>query len=67
MAFASGQLSFYKVRALTRIADGVNEAELLKLAHHATAAQTENWCAPTAGSVASPNVNRPWPVMLCAN
>ena len=40
-AFESGQLSFSKVRALTRIADGVNEAELLELAHHATAAQVE--------------------------
>jgi hypothetical protein len=40
-AFASGQLSFSKVRALTRIADGANEAELLELAHHATAAQVE--------------------------
>jgi hypothetical protein len=40
-AFESGQLSFSKVRALTRIADGANEAELLKLAHHATAAQVE--------------------------
>ena len=41
-AFESGQLSFSKVRALTRIADGANEAELLDLAHHATAAQVEN-------------------------
>jgi len=40
-AFASGQLSFSKVRALTRIADGANEAELLELAHHATASQVE--------------------------
>jgi hypothetical protein len=40
-AFKSGQLSFSKVRALTRIADGANEAELLELAHHATAAQVE--------------------------
>jgi hypothetical protein len=40
-AFESGQLSFSKVRALTRIADGANEAELLDLAHHATAAQVE--------------------------
>jgi len=40
-AFASGQLSFSKVRALTRIADGANEAELLELAHHATAAKVE--------------------------
>jgi len=40
-AFESGQLSFSKVRALSRIADGANEAELLELAHHATAAQVE--------------------------
>ena len=40
-AFASGRLSFSKVRALTRIADGTNEAELLELAQHATAAQVE--------------------------
>jgi hypothetical protein len=40
-AFASGQLSFSKVRALTRIADSSNEAQLLELAHHATAAQVE--------------------------
>jgi hypothetical protein len=40
-AFESGQLSFSKVRALTRIADPANEAELLELAHHATAAQVE--------------------------
>jgi hypothetical protein len=40
-AFESGQLSFSKVRALTRIADDANEAELLELAFHATAAQVE--------------------------
>jgi len=40
-AFASGQLSFSKVRALTRIAAGANEAKLLELAQHATAAQVE--------------------------
>ena len=40
-ALESGQLSFSKVRALSRIADGANEAELLELAHHATAAQVE--------------------------
>jgi hypothetical protein len=40
-AFESGKLSFSKVRALTRIADGANEAELLELAFHATAAQVE--------------------------
>jgi len=40
-AFASGELSFSKVRALTRIADADNEAELLNLARYATAAQVE--------------------------
>lgn len=40
-AFESGQLSFSKVRALTRIADPANEAELLELAFYATAAQVE--------------------------
>jgi hypothetical protein len=40
-ALESGQLSFSKVRALTRIADGANETQLLELAHHATAAQVE--------------------------
>ena len=40
-SFASGQLSFSKVRALTRIADCSNEVELLELSLHATAAQVE--------------------------
>jgi hypothetical protein len=40
-AFASGELSFSKVRALTRIANADNEAELLDLARYATAAQVE--------------------------
>jgi len=40
-AFAAGELSFSKVRALTRIADAGNEAELLNLALQATAAQVE--------------------------
>ena len=40
-AFGSGRLSFSKVRALTRIAESKNEAELLELALYATAAQVE--------------------------
>jgi len=40
-SFASGELSFSKVRALTRIADADNEAKLLELARYATAAQVE--------------------------
>jgi hypothetical protein len=40
-SYATGELSFSKVRAVTRIADPDNEAELLHLARHATAAQVE--------------------------
>ena len=39
--FATGELSFSKVRAVTRIADPENEKELLELARYATAAQVE--------------------------
>jgi hypothetical protein len=39
--FATGELSFSKVRAVTRIAYPENEKELLDLARHATAAQVE--------------------------
>lgn len=38
-AMARGELSFSKVRALTRVATPENEAELLEVARHATAAQ----------------------------
>jgi hypothetical protein len=40
-AFARGQLSYAKVRALTRVATAENEAMLLDLARAATAAQLE--------------------------
>jgi Domain of unknown function (DUF222)/HNH endonuclease len=40
-AFASGELSYAKVRALTRVADEDSEEELLELARHLTAAQLE--------------------------
>src|SRR5256885_15958341 len=40
-AFARGELSFSKVRAVTRVADHADEAQLLVLALHATAAQLE--------------------------
>jgi len=39
--FARGELSYAKVRALTRVADPESESELLELARHATAAQLE--------------------------
>jgi hypothetical protein len=40
-AMARGQLSYSKVRALTRVASPENEAELLEVARHATAAHVE--------------------------
>ena len=40
-AFGAGELSYSKVRALTRVADADGEAELIELARHATAAQLE--------------------------
>ena len=40
-AFARGQISFAKVRALTRVADPANEESLLELALELTAAQLE--------------------------
>ena len=43
-AFASGELSYSKVRALTRVASEQTEAELVELARHATGAQLERLC-----------------------
>ncbi|HVX21161.1 MAG TPA: DUF222 domain-containing protein [Acidimicrobiales bacterium] len=40
-AFGKGELSYSKVRALTRVAEPSTEATLVALAHHATAAQLE--------------------------
>ncbi|MCP4332024.1 MAG: DUF222 domain-containing protein [Gammaproteobacteria bacterium] len=40
-SYATGELSFSKVRAVTRIGDPENERELLDLARYATAAQVE--------------------------
>jgi len=39
--FARGELSYSKVRALTRVADAECEGDLIELARHATAAQLE--------------------------
>jgi len=43
-AFASGELSYSKVRALTRVATEKTEAQLVELARHATGAQLEKLC-----------------------
>jgi hypothetical protein len=40
-AFACGELSYAKVRALTRVAEAESEEELLELARHMTASQLE--------------------------
>jgi Domain of unknown function (DUF222) len=40
-AFAAGELSYAKVRALTRVAEPESEEELLELARHMTASQLE--------------------------
>jgi hypothetical protein len=42
--FASGVLSYSKVRALTRVATEKTEADLVELARHATGAQLEKLC-----------------------
>ncbi len=39
--FAAGRLSYSKVRALSRVAEGAMEADLIELAHRSTAAQLE--------------------------
>lgn len=44
MAFARGELSYSKVRALTRVATRENEDELLDHALHTTAARVEERC-----------------------
>jgi hypothetical protein len=42
--FARGELSYAKVRAMTRVATPANEARLLELARNATGAQLERIC-----------------------
>src|SRR4051794_33645173 len=48
-AFARGELSYSKVRALTRVDNVVREQELLQLAQYATAAQLERMVAGYRG------------------
>ena len=43
-AFAAGELSYCKVRAMTRVATEATEARLLEMARHATGAQLEAVC-----------------------
>jgi hypothetical protein len=54
IAFAKGELSYSKVRALTRVAEVHNEDALLDFARHTTAARVEERCRELrCGTVAS--------------
>ena len=52
-SFAAGELSFSKVRALTRVENVEREADLLELARHATASQLERLLRAYRGVVAT--------------
>src|SRR5262245_53721044 len=52
-AFAEGELSYSKVRALTRVEDVEREQDLLDLARHATASQLERLLRAYRGVVAT--------------
>jgi hypothetical protein len=59
-AFGSGELSYSKVRAITRVATAETEADLAELARHATGAQLERLVRSYRGvlAVALEDVNR---------
>jgi hypothetical protein len=59
-AFAKGTLSYSKVRALTRVADALNEKELLAFAMTTTAARVEERCRQMRNtqSVSTHDANR---------
>lgn len=52
-AFAAGQLSYCKVRAITRVATPEIEAELVEIARHATGAQLEKLVRGYGGALAA--------------
>ncbi len=60
-AFRAGQVSYSKVRAMTRVATVENETYLLNIARHGTAAHVDRWSVTTARCNASPSVNGPTP------
>lgn len=78
-AFSTGELSYAKVRALTRVADRDNESALLKFALRTTAANVADRCRELRlGSEASSDttarayanrslrIRRDWPVCYCS-
>lgn len=52
-AFARGELSYSKVRALTRVADEETEADLVEIARHATGAQLEKLVRSYGGALSA--------------
>ena len=52
-AFSRGELSYCKVRALTRVATAATEAALLEIARHATGAQLEKLIRGYAGALSA--------------
>ena len=59
IALARGELSYSKVRAMTRIACPANEEALLEQARHATTAQLETICRLYRGAT-GPQTEREW-------
>jgi hypothetical protein len=62
-AFEKGEVSFSKVRALTRVAAPETEAALLRLARHASAAQTERILRDYRRTARSPSATDERPSM----
>ncbi|MGH2950444.1 MAG: DUF222 domain-containing protein, partial [Solirubrobacterales bacterium] len=56
-SFGGGDLSYSKVRALTRVAGPETEADLLELARHATAVQTERIVQAYRGAISTEEAN----------
>lgn len=57
-AFASGSMSYSKVRVLTRVAEPEMEAELVEMAQEATAAQLERLMRGYRGAIAADDAER---------
>jgi len=53
-ALRAGSISYSKVRAMTRVATSANEAELLSMARHSTAAELERICRLLRGVQTDP-------------
>ena len=65
-SFRQGQISFSKVRAMTRVATPENEEYLMMIARHGTAAHMEQLVGISARSSASKRWKRKTSAMNCA-